>query len=244
MDASKSIVANIGFVDDGIIIDNDAPAPSAVVSNNSITRDDIANMFGRNVYKLFVAAGSAMRYTPNLAGAEGEYEFYVWYPANGPTSVPYYIHHDGGVDTVVVDQSANGAAWYLVGTYSFSNGDYVEIFGEDCSGRPYADAVRFLSTGPTDVKLSAAVSVDRPLACRAATVNGTRALDITGPSGSNITVELFTVSGRLVARTRCRLIGHRVMLALPSVARGTLMARVRAVAGNVKRTLRTRIAGL
>lgn len=243
MDASKSIVADIGFVDDGIIIDNHEGYPTASALKE-INRDNIANSFGPDVYKIKSEPLASMRYTPNLAGREGEYDVYLYYPSGGPTSVVYYVSHDGGIDTLTVDQSTTAQQWYQIGTWSFSNGDYVELDGEASSGRAYADALRLVSTGPVKAAPASPVVTNRPLSCRAVTINGRQALDITGPSGSEATVALFTVSGRMVAQTTATLSSGRALLALPGVARGSLVARVSVRADGVEQSLTRRVLGL
>ncbi len=176
MDANKRITANFGFVDDGIILDNDAPFPSVVTSTSGvITRSagDFANTFGRDVFKLTQSELVRARYTPNINGIAGEYRVFVWYPAGGPTSAVHYVTHDGGVDTIIVDQSVNSGTWFLLGTYDLSPGACVEIDGEHSNGRPYADAVRFLATGGTTPTASAPMQPTQfGLTVRAAQAHG------------------------------------------------------------------------
>jgi len=98
---------------------------------------------------------AVFRWTPELPSA-GEYEVYArWtYHERRDETVPYRIAHDGGTDTVVVDQkdSLLVGKWNLLGTYAFTAGQigHVEVSAEN--GQACADAVRFKHvTDPLDL---------------------------------------------------------------------------------------------
>lgn len=95
---------------------------------------------------------------------KAEYEVYGWWVAssNRCKDTPHIIKHANLVDTVYVDQSVNGSAWTLIGSFEF-NGDSTEsvIISDFGTQGSYivADAIRFvtydkITTGITDQSLS------------------------------------------------------------------------------------------
>jgi arylsulfatase A-like enzyme len=93
------------------------------------------------------------RWTPDLAGAAGEYDVYVKYASdwwNLGIDVPYTVVHNNGNDLTRVDQTQNGGQWVLLGRYTLSQGSYVSIGSDISDGRrPSADAVRFVKISDT-----------------------------------------------------------------------------------------------
>ncbi|MGB0591989.1 MAG: peptidoglycan DD-metalloendopeptidase family protein [Myxococcota bacterium] len=73
-------------------------------------------------------------------------------PYNASTSVPYTIRHQGGEDTVVLDQSA-GEGWRSLGVFDFAAGgdQHISVFdntGETAADRHITvDAVRLIPSG-------------------------------------------------------------------------------------------------
>ena len=147
MDENKKITANFDFVDDGIIIDNDAGFPTVVASPTTITRDDITGTFGIDVRKVRTEADMKVRFTPDFSGIEGEYQLFSWIPSGGVTWAAYVIFHDGGNDTVYINETDTSGDWVSIGTYNFSSGTFVDVNGTLSNGRPFADALRFVFTG-------------------------------------------------------------------------------------------------
>lgn len=92
--------------------------------------------------------GSTYRWTPRLPNS-GTYDVYAWWVANrkNAANVPYSIDHNGTLQTVTVNQTTNGGAWVLLGTFDFnkSGNEYVEV--SDKAGATVADAVRFVGHG-------------------------------------------------------------------------------------------------
>jgi YVTN family beta-propeller protein len=136
-----------------------------------------ASSIGADPYQgssFYTADGGVFSWHPELS-ASGEYEVYAWwtYWSGRSTSAPYRIDHDGGTDTVTVNQrdAALGGQWVLLGTYSFTagvNGD-VSVSGEN--GNTSADAVRFVpavATPPDDTPPST------PTGVTATAVSGTQ----------------------------------------------------------------------
>lgn len=80
----------------------------------------------------------------------GNYEVYVWYPANSGynASTPVVIATSSGNVTRNVNQQANGGTWVSLGTYNLTGGDY-NVVGVSrwTSGAGYviADAVKIES---------------------------------------------------------------------------------------------------
>ncbi len=85
--------------------------------------------------------------------AAGNYEVYAWWPASRfqSTSVPYVVMNgSSSLATVLVDQTANGGQWNLLGVYGFDAGGHgVEIHNGQTrqskqDRRLCADAVKFV----------------------------------------------------------------------------------------------------
>lgn len=130
-----------------IIIDNTDPGAQAASGIWSETSSG-TGYYGSNFASAPPNSGSEFRWTPNLAGAEAQYEVYVRYAANWQnlgTDAPYTVVHASGSETVIVDQTQNGGQWVLLGRYSLIQGNYVAI-GDALSNdrRPSADAVRLV----------------------------------------------------------------------------------------------------
>ena len=96
------------------------------------------------------------RWRPNLPSA-GNYRVEVYLP-NAPgsttnsTMVRYTVHHAGGSNTTVVNQTQNQCGWTVLGTYSFNAGTSGHVYMGDWTGdNPYriisASAVRFVQVG-------------------------------------------------------------------------------------------------
>jgi len=89
---------------------------------------------------------SSVRFTPTLA-AGGQYDVYIWYPANVSyaSNVPVDIVHGGGTATVTVNESSNGGQWVKLGTWNFNAGTAgsVLIRTGGTNGYVIADAVKF-----------------------------------------------------------------------------------------------------
>ena len=89
-------------------------------------------------------SGDTYQWRPSIA-ASGTYRVFEQHGAhpNRSTAVPYRIGHAGGTTTVSVNQQVNGAAWNLLGQFTFSAGTagYVEVL-EGSNGITSADAIR------------------------------------------------------------------------------------------------------
>lgn len=108
--------------------------------------------YGPNYEWIFGNVGKAtasMTYRPTISRA-GNYNVYVWYPAELDRSsvVQYLVTFDGGAEKVAIDQGKNGGHWVLLakakhfaegtaGSVAFSN----EVTKKDTT--VVADAVRF-----------------------------------------------------------------------------------------------------
>lgn len=84
----------------------------------------------------------------------GIYEVAVWYVqgSNRATDAKFTVHHDGGSTNVSVDQTTNGAQWFVLGSYSFpASGGSVTLSNQaGTAGKAViADAVRFVRQGTT-----------------------------------------------------------------------------------------------
>lgn len=129
-----------------IIIDNDDAEYWAVGDWQASTQTSGYYGSGYHDDKNTHKGTKTARFTPNFSDA-GDYEVYIYYPADGDraTNTPVDIHHGAGTATVTVNQRQNGDMWNLLGTYYFNAGNsgYVEIRTDGSDGRVIADAVRF-----------------------------------------------------------------------------------------------------
>lgn len=106
-----------------------------------------------NEQSLYSNSNSTFKWLPSLSVSQA-YSVYAWWTfhQNRSDSVPYSIKHDGGLDTIEVNQHDINLAsqWSLLGTYQFTAGasQYVELSSEN--GQASADAVRFVPIGGED----------------------------------------------------------------------------------------------
>lgn len=103
-------------------------------------------------YKYATSASSETawyRWTPTITTA-GNYDVYVMYKdgTNRTTKAPYTVYYNGGSQAYVINQTANGGTWVLLGRHSFAAGTagYVKLGNKaKPTGKAVvADAVRFL----------------------------------------------------------------------------------------------------
>ncbi len=98
------------------------------------------------------------QFTPPLTAA-GSYQVFEWHPQgqNRSTDAPHLIQHQGGSQTVRINQTINGGQWNLLGTYpfAFGSGGYVQITDAYTSGiagqtatNVMADAIKFVYVPP------------------------------------------------------------------------------------------------
>jgi glucose/arabinose dehydrogenase len=96
------------------------------------------------------------RWTPNIS-SDRAYDVYVRWTANPNrwTSVPVTVVHAGGTTTQNFNQRINGAAWTLLGRFTFNAGTAGYIETNDSAGQANADAVRLVpASGPATAKLT------------------------------------------------------------------------------------------
>jgi VCBS repeat-containing protein len=138
-----------------ITVNGDAPA-EAIVDNATatVTGDWLSTTYRPNYYDsdyLHDAnsgkGSKSVTFSADL-GDGGQYAVYLWWP-EAPvwaTNVPVDVSHDGGTDTVFIDQSTGGGDWYLIGTWNFFSGlGSVTIRNDGTTSHVAADAVRFTS---------------------------------------------------------------------------------------------------
>lgn len=85
-------------------------------------------------------------FTPDIIIAEDHEVFLRWTSSSGRAdNVPVTINHAGGATQVMVDQTANGGDWVLLGTYNFATGTTgnVVVSTTGTSGHVIVDAVQF-----------------------------------------------------------------------------------------------------
>ncbi|TFG99572.1 MAG: T9SS type A sorting domain-containing protein [Calditrichales bacterium] len=82
--------------------------------------------------------------------ARAAYQVFGWWVAanNRCTDTPVIIHHHNGVDTVRVNQAANGSTWVPLGEYLFSGSDEEKVIISDAATSGtyvVADAIRLVT---------------------------------------------------------------------------------------------------
>lgn len=129
-----------------VIVDNGSAGFSA--SSNWSTGSSSTDKYGSDYrYRSTQATSDAATFTPSLTYS-GNYAVYAWWPAgsNRSSSAPYIIHYNGGTQTVTVNQQSNGGQWNYLGTWSFTNGNNVQLSCWAPTGyNVIADAVKFVS---------------------------------------------------------------------------------------------------
>ncbi len=96
--------------------------------------------------------GQGSRYAefkPNLRGP-AEYEIYGWWVAssNRCQDTPFIVYHQGRSDTVRVNQTSNGSAWFKIGLFAFNDDgtEYIRIADNATRGQYIVvDALRIVS---------------------------------------------------------------------------------------------------
>ena len=118
----------------------------------------------------------------------------VFIPAGGSASAVYRIHHEGLVDTVVVDQGSVPGTWYTLGTWTGETelsvvvGDSTGTIGE----RLQVDAVRYVNQTGITQGLQDAFPCPISVSC-----NPAQAFTLTIPvSPEEGLLSVFDVSGR------------------------------------------------
>jgi hypothetical protein len=81
--------------------------------------------------------------------SNGNYEVFVWYPANSGynSATPYVVASSTGNKSVLVDQRINGGKWVSIGTHALNAGSYNAVgVSRWTSGTGYviADAVKLV----------------------------------------------------------------------------------------------------
>ncbi len=130
----------------------------------------------------------------HLPDSSGTCTLEAFIPPTGTAEVTYHILHEGGEDSVSVDQQAFSGQWVsLGGPYASSSGLQVRM--GDCTGtegnRIVADAVRFSNVSGTEG--SRFCLFDSGFSVSASPAGS---VTVMAPEGGNLTV--FDVSGRAV----------------------------------------------
>jgi uncharacterized lipoprotein YddW (UPF0748 family) len=171
--------------------------------------------------------------------------------AGRATAAAYFIAHDGGTDTVRVDQRSHPGGWHELGVYRPRNGStlVVQLNGDNSStGEIVADAVRWQRTlssvdAPIETELPV-FSVGHPYPNPAMT---TANLPFTLDEPSVVRFEIFDVLGRrvTVASSSTRDAGPGIFTAdVQGLAAGMYVIRVeaRSTVSGALRTVTYRLA--
>ncbi len=127
-----------------IIVDNTSSAFS--VTGTWSTGTSSTDKYGTDYrYHSTAAVSEPATWAPTLS--TGTYAVYAWWPAgsNRSATAPYIVHYNGGSATVSQNQQANGGKWNLLGTWSFANGNNVQLSCWTTTGyNVMADAIKFV----------------------------------------------------------------------------------------------------
>lgn len=146
-----------------VIVDNDnannTSGTFTVISGSWSTRtssEDYLNNYIRASTSTTVSA--EVEWRPTIPSA-GSYEVAVWYVGgtSRPNNAKYVVTHAGGTSTVTVDQTVNGGAWVVIGTYDFAagTGGRVYLSNQAQTGKTVAaDAVRFRTLEPVQLTMA------------------------------------------------------------------------------------------
>ncbi len=123
-----------------VIVDNRDPNTSFTGGFNKVS--SAVGHWG--VDSVWDNEGDTFWWLPSVSA--GSYEVSAWYTwhKNRSETVPYRVHHVGGVAEHIVNQrdESQAAQWVLLGVYELDESSYVEVSSEN--GQAVADAVRFV----------------------------------------------------------------------------------------------------
>ena len=130
------------------IVDN-ATSGRFSASSNWATSSYSSQRYGADYrYASPQAVSDAAWFSANIPSA-GNYQIYVWYPANSGynSATPFVVSTSTGSQTVSVNQQINGGAWVSIGTFALNAGDQ-NVVGvsrwTNTAGYVIADAVKIV----------------------------------------------------------------------------------------------------
>lgn len=141
------------------LVDPPSSGYEMIVDNATAGRFTASTNWGTSSYNT-ARYGADYRFATPVAASDaawfkfdipttGNYEVYVWYPANSGynSSTPHVVVTSSGNVSVQVNQQVNGGAWVSIGTFSLNAGDY-NVVGvsrwTSTSGYVIADAVKIV----------------------------------------------------------------------------------------------------
>lgn len=135
----------VGAVPDLIIDDVDASIAGAwSIGTTAIDK------FGTGYrFKSAGTGGAWLEYAPNITTA-GRYAVYEWHSQGGnrTTNAQHVITHNGGKQTIIVNQEINGGRWNLLGAFEFNAGASGAVritdLSPDAGNVVIADAIKFV----------------------------------------------------------------------------------------------------
>jgi len=134
---------------DGVVVDDEAAVAEGEWMHSASAPPYVEQGYRHDVNKN--KGGSTMTFTAALP-APGRYEVRLAYShlANRAEQVPVTVHHQGGTQTVVVNQRKKAeikACWTSLGHFDFDEQARVVVSNEGTKGYVLADAVQFLPSG-------------------------------------------------------------------------------------------------
>ena len=157
---SMNAASQTGVSGDYVFTTVNAPVPDIIIDNLSATiagswssGNSSNDKYGSDYrYKSKGTGAAYAQFTPAIATA-GSYDVYEWHPAGGnrASDAPHVIQHQGGSQTVFINQITGGGRWNLLGRFPFSSGTagWIRISDAFTSGtNVMADAVKFVYVPP------------------------------------------------------------------------------------------------
>lgn len=136
-----------------IIVDNSGAGYAEVGTWGTSTS---SGYYGTNSRYATVGGAHTATWAPSVTDA-GNYEVYAWWVAgtNRASSANFRISHAAGSTDVLVNQTASGSQWNLLGTYTLNAGTAgnIKLLAASSSGNSVvsADAIKLVYKGPAEV---------------------------------------------------------------------------------------------
>ena len=170
-----------------MVIDNLSPGYTEVGSWGSSTGTGFYNTNSR--FASIGTGNATATFQPPLTATE-KYNVYAWWVAssNRTTAATYTVTHSGGTTNVVVNQTAKGGQWNLLGAFDMAPGagHKVVLTNNATTGSVVsADAVRFTEAGNAP---ATGITVDNTDAGFSASANWTTSTSTPGYLGANYRV--------------------------------------------------------
>nr|WP_161947697.1 TonB-dependent receptor [Rufibacter ruber] len=162
----------------------------------------------------------------------GRYEVYAWWVAstNRAKDTPYTIYREGVAQPVVkVDQTINGSAFNLVGTYDLKPNDSLVVTNLATAGTATTyvtiDAIKLQKVGGVTGSKKALAEIERTVQAYPVPTDGVLYLSYPDVIAKKSTLRVISMVGKVVLQTRT-LASNSVRLDLSAVPAGVYISRL------------------